>query len=96
MVLIYTTNRSGPPPQVQKYGELDELTIFYHRRTGKHLGLGRAVFQQVAAARLCTERLHHTSVMGKVLSVFLDAFGELPGERAGGEVGGGGARWGGD
>ncbi|XP_037076815.1 histone-lysine N-methyltransferase SETD1-like [Pollicipes pollicipes] len=60
---------------VQKYGELEELTIFYHTRTGKHLGLGRAVFHRVEGARLCAERLNHTSVMGNVLNVFPDAFG---------------------
>ncbi|XP_044740720.1 histone-lysine N-methyltransferase SETD1 [Chrysoperla carnea] len=61
---------------VQKYGPVEELFIYYHPVTNKHLGLGRVVFEQVSAARACVDKLNGTSVMGKVLEVFLDAFGE--------------------
>lgn len=51
---------------VQKYGPVEELFIYYHPVTNKHLGLGRVVFEQVSAARACVDKLNGTSVMGKV------------------------------
>lgn len=62
--------------QVQKFGVSEELTIFYHPVTNKHLGLARVVFEQTKAAKACVDKLNDTSVMGKVLRVFLDPFGE--------------------
>ncbi|XP_058822161.1 histone-lysine N-methyltransferase SETD1 isoform X2 [Topomyia yanbarensis] len=59
-----------------KCGTYTELYIYYHPITHKHLGLARIVFENVRSARLCVEKLNGTSVMGKVLSVFKDAFGE--------------------
>ncbi|KAF0300559.1 Histone-lysine N-methyltransferase SETD1 [Amphibalanus amphitrite] len=60
---------------VHECGELDELMIFYHPRTNKHLGLAQLVFRFVHGAKACVETLNKKSVMGKVLSVFLDPFG---------------------
>uniref|UniRef100_A0A1Q3G0T9 [histone H3]-lysine(4) N-trimethyltransferase n=1 Tax=Culex tarsalis TaxID=7177 RepID=A0A1Q3G0T9_CULTA len=59
-----------------KCGTYTELYIYYHPTTHKHLGLARIVFENVRSARLCVERLNGTSVMGKVLNVFKDPFGE--------------------
>lgn len=61
---------------VTKFGPVEELFIYYHPTTNKHLGLGRVVFETVKSARACVEKLNGTSVMGKVLKVYLDAFGE--------------------
>lgn len=61
---------------VQKFGIIEELFIYYHPVTNKHLGLGRVVFETVKGAKLCVEKLNNTSVMGKILQVFLDPFGE--------------------
>lgn len=61
---------------VEKYGTVEELFVYYHPITNKHLGIGRVVFETVANAKLCVEKLNNTSVMGKVLKVFLDPFGE--------------------
>lgn len=61
---------------VQKFGIIEELFIYYHPVSNKHLGLGRAVFETVKAAKACVEKLNNTSVMGKMLQVFLDPFGE--------------------
>lgn len=63
--------------QLGQYGELEEVTIHHHPRTGRHLGLGRAVFRQVPAAKRCVQELHNKPVMGNLLSVVLDAFGAL-------------------
>ncbi|XP_044763789.1 histone-lysine N-methyltransferase SETD1 [Coccinella septempunctata] len=61
---------------VQKFGAIDELFIYYHPITNKHLGIGRVVFETVKSAKACVEKLNNTSVMGKILEVFLDPFGE--------------------
>lgn len=61
---------------VQKYGVIEELFIYYHPITNKHLGIGRVVFETVKGAKLCVEKLDNTSVMGKILQVFLDPFGD--------------------
>ncbi|KAH0558197.1 histone-lysine N-methyltransferase SETD1 [Cotesia glomerata] len=61
---------------VQKFGVIEELTIYYHPVTNKHLGIARVVFETTKASKGCVEKLNNTSVMGKVLRVFLDAFGE--------------------
>jgi hypothetical protein len=61
---------------VQKFGVMEELFIYYHPQTNKHLGIGRVVFETVAAAKSCVEKLNDTSVMGQILEVFLDPFGE--------------------
>lgn len=62
---------------MQKFGVIEELFIYYHPVTNKHLGLARVVFESVKSARNCVDKLNNTSVMGKVLHVFLDAFGKL-------------------
>uniref|UniRef100_A0A9E8M5P1 [histone H3]-lysine(4) N-trimethyltransferase n=1 Tax=Colaphellus bowringi TaxID=561076 RepID=A0A9E8M5P1_9CUCU len=61
---------------MQKFGIVEELFIYYHPITNKHLGIGRAVFDTVQNAKACVEKLNKTSVMGKILEVFLDPFGE--------------------
>lgn len=61
---------------VQKFGVIEELFIYYHPITNKHLGLGRVVYDTVKSAKACVEKLNQTSVMGKILDVFLDPFGE--------------------
>lgn len=61
---------------VQKYGPVEELFIYYHPVTNKHLGIGRVIFESTKGAKVCVEKLNSTSVMGKILKVFLDPFGE--------------------
>ncbi|KAK6640665.1 hypothetical protein RUM44_012362 [Polyplax serrata] len=61
---------------VNKFGEQEELVIYYHPVTNKHLGLARIVFMEVASAKQCVASLNNKSVMGKQLQVFLDPFGE--------------------
>jgi RNA recognition motif. (a.k.a. RRM, RBD, or RNP domain) len=62
--------------QVKKCGEVEELFIYYHPVTKKHLGLARVVFESPKGAKGCVARLNETSVMGKLLAVTLDPFGE--------------------
>ncbi|XP_054280902.1 histone-lysine N-methyltransferase SETD1B-A-like [Macrosteles quadrilineatus] len=62
--------------KVQKAGPVDEMFIYFHPLTNKHLGLARIVFEDTKSAKACVDRLNNTSVMGKLLKVFLDPFGE--------------------
>lgn len=62
---------------VNKFGEQEELTIYYHPVTNKHLGLARVVFMEVQSAKQCVASLNNKSVMGKQLRVFLDPFGKI-------------------
>jgi len=59
-----------------KFGKIDLLQIFYHPITKKHLGLAKIIFEEASSARYCVQRLNDTSVMGKVVNVFLDPFGK--------------------
>ncbi|XP_053963761.1 histone-lysine N-methyltransferase SETD1 [Anastrepha ludens] len=62
---------------LSKCGLYDELLIYHHPSTNKHLGVARIVFENSKAARLCIEKYNQKSVMGKVLSVFHDPFGRI-------------------
>lgn len=69
-------DRSFLTDMVQKFGLIEELTIYYHPLTNKHLGIARVIFEGTKASKACVEKLNNTSVMGKVLRVFLDPFGD--------------------
>lgn len=60
---------------VSKYGPPEEILIFFHPETKRHLGLAKVIFETVKGAKSCVEKLNETSVMGKVVKVFLDPFG---------------------
>lgn len=59
-----------------KCGPTEEQIIYYHPLTKRHLGIARCVFFDVRSAQTCVDRYNGKSVMGKVLNVFHDAFGE--------------------
>ncbi|XP_048482105.1 histone-lysine N-methyltransferase SETD1 isoform X3 [Plutella xylostella] len=61
---------------MNKVGPYEELTIFYHPITNRHLGFARIVFHEVKHSKLCIEKYNGKSVMGQVLEVFHDAFGK--------------------
>lgn len=61
---------------LQKCGPIEEQTIYRHPRTQRRLGIARIVFIDVKSARACIERYNQQSVMGNVMNVFHDAFGE--------------------
>ncbi|KAJ2942804.1 hypothetical protein O0L34_g14992 [Tuta absoluta] len=61
---------------MNKVGPFEELTIFYHPITNRHLGFARVVFQEVKYSKLCVEKYNGKSVMGKVLDVIHDPFGK--------------------
>ena len=62
---------------VKQYGVVEELQIFYHPKTKRHLGLARITFASTSAAKACVEKMNNTSVMGNVLSVFFDPLGKI-------------------
>lgn len=51
---------------MNKVGPCEELTIFYHPVTNRHLGFARVVFQDVKYSKLCVEKYNGKSVMGQV------------------------------
>lgn len=51
---------------VSKCGTCEEVNIYYHPVSEKHLGLARIVFSKVVAAKICVEKFNKKSVMGKV------------------------------
>ncbi|XP_042232871.1 histone-lysine N-methyltransferase SETD1-like isoform X2 [Homarus americanus] len=57
-------------------GSIQQLDIFTHELSRKHLGVARLVFEEPESARHCVKKLNNATLMGKVLQVFLDPFGE--------------------
>lgn len=51
---------------ISKCGEFDELDIYYHPLTNRHLGLARVVFSSVRGATTCIDKYNGKSVMGRV------------------------------
>jgi len=62
--------------QLQKFGSIEKLYIYYHRVTKKHLGLARIVFDDIKGARMCVDEMNGKSVMGQVLEAFIDPLGD--------------------
>ncbi|XP_035513613.1 histone-lysine N-methyltransferase SETD1B-A-like [Morone saxatilis] len=60
----------------RKYGNLEEVEIFYNPKNKKHLGLAKVVFDTVRAAKDVVQNLHQTSVMGNIIHVEIDPKGE--------------------
>ncbi|EDW13928.2 histone-lysine N-methyltransferase SETD1 [Drosophila mojavensis] len=62
---------------LDKCGPTDEITIYHHPTTNKHLGIARIVFESTKGARQFVEKYNQKSVMGKILNVFCDPFGAV-------------------
>ncbi|KAI3372377.1 hypothetical protein L3Q82_022872, partial [Scortum barcoo] len=60
----------------KKYGNIEEVEIFYNPKNKKHLGIAKVVFDTVRAAKGAVQQLHQTSVMGNVIHVEIDPKGE--------------------
>lgn len=56
---------------LEKCGVYDDIVIYHHPTTNKHLGVARIIFENVKAARQCVEKYNQKSVMGKVINVFV-------------------------
>lgn len=52
---------------LDKCGPTDEITIYHHPTTHKHLGIARIVFESTKGARQFVEKYNQKSVMGKVM-----------------------------
>ncbi|XP_037956634.1 histone-lysine N-methyltransferase SETD1 isoform X2 [Teleopsis dalmanni] len=62
---------------LDKCGIQDDINIYHHPVSNKHLGVARIVFETPKAARICIDKYNQTSVMGKLINVFYDPFGTL-------------------
>lgn len=69
-------NRGFLEEMLKKFGFVEEMFIYFHPKTKKHLGLARVIFTSTQAAKFCVEKLNQTSVMGNIICVFLDMFGK--------------------
>lgn len=58
-----------------KYGNVEDLEIFYNPKNKKHLGIAKVVFDTVRGAREAAQHLHRTSVMGNIIHVEVDPKG---------------------
>jgi len=52
------------------------VLIYYHPTTNRHMGIARIVFESITASKACVAKLHNSPLMGNILNVFLDPFGE--------------------
>lgn len=59
----------------KKYGNTEEVEIFYNTKNKKHLGIAKVVFDTVRAAKDAVQHLHQTSVMGNTIHVEIDPKG---------------------
>ncbi|XP_072289965.1 histone-lysine N-methyltransferase SETD1B-A-like [Eucyclogobius newberryi] len=60
----------------EKYGQVEEVEVFYNPKNKKHLGVAKVVFETVKAAKDAAEHLNQTSVMGNIIHVEIDTKGE--------------------
>ncbi|XP_060064681.1 histone-lysine N-methyltransferase SETD1-like [Ylistrum balloti] len=61
---------------VKVYGSVEEVKIYYNPKNKKHLGVGKVMFLSSKSAKLCADKLNHSSKMGNVMTVFVDAGGK--------------------
>ena len=57
---------------IEKCGVVEDVKIYFHPVSGKHLGLAHLCFEEVKGARECVKYLHGKSVMGQQLNCYLD------------------------
>lgn len=59
----------------KEFGTVEEIKVYFHPQTQKHMGVGKVVFHLAKSAKLCVEKLNNTSKMGNIMKVELDSFG---------------------
>ncbi|XP_053727795.1 histone-lysine N-methyltransferase SETD1B-A-like isoform X1 [Synchiropus splendidus] len=60
----------------KKFGDTEQVEIFYNPNNKKHLGIGKVVFDSVKAAKEAVEKLNQTSVMGNIIHAEIDPKGD--------------------
>lgn len=60
----------------EKYGQVEEVEVFYNPKNKKHSGVAKVVFDTVKAAEDAVEHLNQTSVMGNIIHVEIDTKGK--------------------
>ncbi|XP_064619680.1 histone-lysine N-methyltransferase SETD1B-like [Lineus longissimus] len=69
-------NRNFLEDMCKQFGTIDEVKIYYHPKSKRHLGVGKVVFSSTRCAKACVEKLNNTSKMGKIMTVFVDTMGK--------------------
>ena len=57
---------------IEKCGVIEDVKIYYHPITGKHLGLAHLCFEEVKSAKESVKFLHGRTVMGQQLNCYID------------------------
>ena len=57
---------------IEKCGVIEDVKIYYHPNTGKHLGLAHLCFEEVKSAKESVKFLHGRTVMGQQLNCYID------------------------
>lgn len=65
----------------EKYGNTEEVEVFYNPKNKKHLGIAKVIFDTVSAAKDAVQHLHQTSVMGNIIHVEIDPKGNTNQEK---------------
>eukprot|EP00057_Strongylocentrotus_purpuratus_P027370 XP_011681844.1 PREDICTED: histone-lysine N-methyltransferase SETD1B-A [Strongylocentrotus purpuratus] len=60
----------------EKHGKVEDITIYRHPKTSKHLGLASVTYTSTRFARQAALEMNRTSVMGKIIIVQIDAGGK--------------------
>lgn len=66
----------------EKYGNTEEVEIFYNPKNKKHLGIAKVIFDTVSSAKDAVQHLHQTSVMGNIIHVEIDPKGNTNQEKS--------------
>lgn len=62
---------------VSKFGPVQNVTVYYHPFTRKHLGLGHVTFENYWDASTCAAKLNGRPLMGMTIEVFCDTKGAI-------------------
>ncbi|GAB1604481.1 histone-lysine N-methyltransferase SETD1-like isoform X1 [Argonauta hians] len=60
----------------QHFGSIEEIKIYHHPKTKKHLGIGKVLFTSSKCAKACVDKLNQTSKMGNIITVIIDIMGK--------------------
>lgn len=62
---------------LQKAGlQWDEIVIYYHQESNKHLGIARVILRSPRQTKICIEKFNSKSVMGKVKEVDISSLNQ--------------------
>ncbi|ESN99077.1 hypothetical protein HELRODRAFT_67343, partial [Helobdella robusta] len=58
-------------------GSIEDVKIYLHPTTKKHLGIGSVLYTSTKAAKVCVDKLNNSTSMGNIMNVIIDIRGLL-------------------